>query len=630
MSNIGLDRSNLGDLSGALGDHEAVADLSWMDIAPGEADNFPSESPREVIPQLEAQWTAEKEAGDSGLSLLPNRGAEVHMSAPKDKPVSDAEIQDVVRVAKRAMMSGFMGKDIVPELRARFASEVLDAAQDELKKVAAEEGLLGNVYLDLGAYRTTKEALTHLGHHKIRLASFAVGSPSQEPNFKDPSGNCRNLGKKVVDKVAYTGEVLSHYANHLHSIGALPKEASLETKEQLRQAFLTARMANKNEGAPEEKPVVPQVTDEQYSNISKEVLNKAATQQSRLAAEVRIAQARPILAKIQGLMLQGARGEDLKRGIRAACDSCTVDEFLPEISNLVGQQGVVGPVLLDVSMFDSVPDATTAINKAPIRPIFIVNSLPHMQGLADRISARTGIPQMRCASDMTQKHAAAVIDTLNKSSRLSDASAAELLEKAKVEKPLEVVKQAILKSDMELANRAPKMATSVPFGSVYTPGSMESSKPKADREKLREAATTALDKGISAEAVQRKMASYIPIGEAIGIMRESMAALDCISAEALDSCQSERYSIKKTASLVKAAKCNGCTFCIGASCSKQARSFKMANVRVASAHVPDVDPSVTLQMGSFNAVDFDLSGVVIPARTPVGMNVTLSGNGVNF
>jgi hypothetical protein len=622
-----LNSNNLGDLTGALPEHQEVVDFSWLSPTNGEdKDNYPSDSEREIIPQLNSEWRRD-------LSTSPNPRIEGQKAAVpgKAKDKSSEDKYEVERVAKKAMMMGLSGREMITHLRERFSSEQIALASEELKRVAAEDGLLGNVYLDLGAFNTTKEALSTLGHHKIRLASCAVGSPIREKNFVDPSGKCLHLAKMVVDKVEYTGALLAHYANHLKNIGAIPKDASIEDKESLRVAFLQAR-SKRASAEPLDSGKTPSTG---LFDTSEEVLDKgqldklnnyAASQQNM----VRLAKIRPVLAKIQGLMLAGAQGDDLKQGIKACCDSETIQEFAPEISGLVSRQGIIGPVVVDTSLYNDAPSAVSAISKASVKPLFIVSTLPTQQeGLAGYVSSRTGIPLMKGPEDLTHAMAAKAVSNMNGAGQIDDETASSLVKLAgeRSEKPVAIIRMAAAakgkKSDK--FTKIEKKDSKAAPASVSQSYRAEKDGEKANlRKDLKKKSEEALTRGVKASALQTKVASYVPIGEAIGIVREAIAAMDLVSADALDECHTTKYDMKKTARLVVASKCHGCTFMNCNTCSKQARSFRMANTKMASVSKPQVNP--VADMGLSNSmVDMDLSGVIIPARRPVGMDIDMPG-----
>jgi hypothetical protein len=619
-----LNSGSLGDLTDALADHSNVVDFSWLEGTNGETkDNYPSESERLVIPQLQEQWRRDLE--NSPNRLVPGQVSRLEKS---DKGVSPEEKVEVERVAKKAMMMGLSGKDLVLHLRERFSSDTIDAAKENLKKVASEEGLLGNVYLDLSAFNTTKEALSTLGHHKIRLASFAVGAPSRERNYVDQTGKCMHLAKTVVGEVEYTPALLNHYASHLRNIGAIPFDQAIESKESLRMAFIQARLRKATIEASNPKSV----SDTGLSDKSKALLesgdfNKLNVEAAKVAADVRIARVRPVLAKIQNFMMQGHQGEELKRSIKACCDDQTVQEFLPEISSLVSRQGLVGPVLADASYYGDVNNAVSAIGKAPVRPMFIIGTLPTPEGFLGNVSTRTGIPVMEKPSDFTHDMASKVVALMHGNGGLDTDTAHSLMKMAseKAKKPSEIVTLAA-KAKAEKAKPVVKKETKggVPaFLNSTIKGDKDGEKDQK-RKDLKDSAQKAITKGNKASKIQAKLASYVPVGEAIGIMREALAAMSAIPVEALDECQSTKYALKKEASLIGGSKCSSCVFSSCGTCSKQGRPFRNASVRTASVASEGKVDHVT-EMGLVaGSMDIDLSGIITPART--SFDVSLPGN----
>jgi hypothetical protein len=618
-----LNNSSLGDLTDALADHSNVVDFSWLENTPGDTkDNHPSDSLREIIPQLQSQWS--RDLSNSPNKLIPGQKALVEN---KDKTVSPEDKIEVERVAKKAMMQGISGKDLVLHLRERFSSEQIDASAENLRKVAQEDGLLGNVYLDLSAFNTTKEALQTLGNHKIRLASYVIGAPIRESKYIDQTGKCLHLAKTVVDQVEYTSELISHYASHLKNIGAIPFDMAIENKEMLRSAFLQARY--KKHASPV-APAAPVATQEPAKQIlSDKEIQEFKASAGQMDQGARLSMVRPLLAKIQGMMQAGAIDEDLKQGIRSCCDEQTIKEFSPEISGLVSRQGLIGPVVSDASYYGDVGSAVSAISQSPVKPMFLIGTLPSPEGFLNNVSVKTGIPVMASAADFTHEHASRIVANMHGAGQLDTDTAHGLLRMAseKASTPSTIVKMASKAKGkpFDKATKIDKKETSAAPGflSSRIKGNKDGEKAEK-REGLKNKAKEALDKGISSTSVQAKLASFVPVGEAIGIMREALAAMDVIDVKALDECGTQRYALKKNASLVMASKCSTCVFQSCGACSKQARPFRMASVKKASEATPFSNPVAEMGLVA-GSMDLDLAGVIIPARRPSGIDVTLPG-----
>lgn len=570
--------TNLGDLTGFLSD-TPVADLSWLEITPGENyDNIPSENKQQVIPQLEEAWS--DESTSSPAYLVPNKV--MNSGTNSDKSVKPDDIFDVARVTKKAMMVGMSGKEIIPFLRERFPTETLKAASSEIRKIASEEGLLGNVYIDLSAFESTKEASRLLGKHKVRLASFAVGSPFKEKRYVDSFGKCLHLAKTVVDEVDYSKEVLAHYETHLKNVGVLDKEASLKTKEDLREAFLSSR--NKKAESlvhPDEQAGSQSRFDAEEMHKGLENLNKIKEQTQKAAEqEIRLAQVKPVLAMIQNIMLKGAVQEDLKKEVLASCDSKTLQDFRPEIGSLLNKQGLVGPLFIDVSFYPRSEEAISAIKGSEMKPKFLINSMGANQGMLQAISSKTGIPEFEeGVSCITEKEANSILSVMHESRIIGEEKVASF-NRSLMEgiHPAAVIKNAYL-------SKKEKSAPKVAYGQQAYLGTGERvQKSQLDRTSLVTASTQALEKGFSEYEVKAKLASLVPNGEVKSVMAEALSI----------------HSRNKKAAIIKK--------------EEEAVRAKMASVE------PFKDPYEEFGVSN-TKMDIDLKGLITPPKDTSGYNI---------
>lgn len=606
--------NSLGDVTRVF-DSEHVVDLDWLSGTLGDDfDNVPVDMERQVIPQLQAQWNLGQ--FNSPYQMVPNSVAP-EGTAGKEKPITDDDIFSVARVVKKAMMQGFRGSEVVPRLREIFSSELLEAAVPELKKVAAEEGLLGNVYLDLSAFSDTKEAARVLGKHKTRLASFVVGKPTKEGKYVDHNGRCIDLNKTAVDQVVYSQEVLSHYENHLRNAGVIGRDDKIRTKEELRLAFLSAR--DKKHATPTEQPKQKAVSEEEYKSTAEAAKAVMSHNKEVLAAQVRLAQSRPVMARVQDFMLKGLVGDSLKEAIVKSMDSQTLEEYTPEIANMVKKQGLLGPLAVDVSTYPNAEAASEAVSKCFMKPKFILSTLPVDEGFLSRVQSKVKIPVLGSPSDVTPQIAEEVLASLNASSSIDDDVTAALVSKCRSgeDTPANVIKAAMFARSAGKSKTQVKEA-STQVGHFHTP--ISSARPQVDRSAIKVAATKAFGMGHSASAVQDKVAGYVPIGEAIGIMREALAAMDSVSASALDDCNTEKYPLKKSASIVKAAKCDSCVRNICGTCSAQGRSFKVLNVKKASSTEVQKDPAEILGLSNSNLLNIDMSQVITAPKRDIDVS----------
>jgi len=301
----------------------AIVDHSWLAVNPQTYDNYPSDNnPVRILPKLADLWNPD---GQSSTGLVPN----VQPQAPcrmATKVSSDA----IVREAKKAMMLGAFGKELASHLRDRFAAEDIAAAKDELGKLASEQGLLGNVYIDASAFTSLKEAEDFLSKHRARLAQdIVVGTSTLNADAMKVLAN--RFRKNVVASVTYDAALLRKYRDHLLVAGKIAHSTVVDSKETLRAAFLD----------PVKEPVVSDDSKKVTPSgvPQEETLEKMAKindQQARLASdEVDFAAVRSIVAFAREHLAKGKTGSALKeilRGKYAQVDLQKAAKFLAVIS----------------------------------------------------------------------------------------------------------------------------------------------------------------------------------------------------------------------------------------------------------------------------------------------------------
>jgi len=623
-----LENSSLGDLTNVLQGDVSVTDLDWLSPTQGkEKDNYPSESERQIIPQLQALW--QRDLANGPERFIPNNVKILN----KDRDNSADVKVEVERVAKKAMMKGLTSSELVSHLRERFSSEDLHTATDVLTKVAAEDGLIGNVYIDLSVFNTTKEALSVLGRHKTRLASFAVGKPIKEKKYTDASGKCLHLAKVVVDKMAYSSDVLEHYASHLRNLGVIASDEKISSKGELRRAFLASRYAAKKEEVQPEK--VEGLSEENQKLLEQGAFNKMNEYAAMQEREARLAEARPLLAQIQNLLLAGKGKGEMAQLMPQKVSYSDLVKYAPEIQEFIPKSDLIGDLLADVSLYKDVPEAVQALKGARIRPSFIVSGIIKTpQGFAENVSSRSGIRLLNNTGDLDNTHAAEVLGKMYSRGALGLGEHNRLQQECrrKGTNPIEIIKMAKVaaaNTPNEEITPVKKVASGGQEGSYHVRYAADKDAAQAEkRQQLLGLSKEAVAKGVAVSSIRSKVASMTPIQEAHSIIREAMANMDEVPAESLDKCTKEKYPLKKTAKLVMASKCSSCIHHNCNICRTQGVSFKMANVKKASVkNTSEVDPVTAMEL-SYGVLDLDLAGVVQPAKISPSVDITLTGRSI--
>lgn len=313
------------EILGADPKYPPINNLDYLSVDTKNYDNYPSDNNSvRIQPKLADLWNHNRV--NTGLSLIPNQVGRPMESADENPVVVD----DIIREAKKAMMSGLKGSELAEHLRARFSSDDIVSAKDAMMKLSEEQGLLGNVYIDASAFANAKEAESFLAAHRNRLAQDIVINDSKVSS--EAIGYLANkFRKNVVAKISYDEGTLKKYKMHLVGSGKIKNSFVVDSKEALRKAFLAVPV-------PEKRAV----TACTKKKISKEVAMKEMIQMRenkravKKAAEDEFTFRRiyPILEYARENLSKGKTGNNLKgmlRGKYASIDLKDAARYLTVI-----------------------------------------------------------------------------------------------------------------------------------------------------------------------------------------------------------------------------------------------------------------------------------------------------------
>lgn len=295
------------DIVGTLPKMPPLVDHSWLEVDVKAYDNYPSDNnPVRIAPKLNELWNP-PQVQSSGLNLIP-------MTAPTQvHAATTSNVPEVVRETKKAMMAGLSAKEVADHLRARFTASDIAASRDELQKVASEQGLLGNVYIDASAFTSYNEAEQFLAKHRNRLArDIIVNAGQMTPELVMLLAS--KFHKNVVADVNYDQGTLDNYKMHLVGSGRIGKDFTVNSKETLRQAFLAKPVVAVNESVPlQSEPI----SDEQRQKSIQEGVKKAEAAKRIAEDEMTYSQVKGIVSYAREQMAKGKRGNDLKEVLRS-------------------------------------------------------------------------------------------------------------------------------------------------------------------------------------------------------------------------------------------------------------------------------------------------------------------------
>ena len=223
------------DLGGMM-QEESLADLNWLDPTKApDLDRLP-ESP-EMIPELVDAWGVHRRTdGVHTAHQIDLAHARASEQAPKRK-ASARTIEKVVTHAMRRSVEGQHIERIVREA-AESMGEEMERVVPLLRRVAADHGLAGNVFVRASAYPGwgTGKWKDHVKQHAKQARYIIVSSEDLKQATWIQNDRCTYTGKLAVTKVPWK-QAHAHYAPRLEATGR--KVASGNPSEVLRAAFLS-------------------------------------------------------------------------------------------------------------------------------------------------------------------------------------------------------------------------------------------------------------------------------------------------------------------------------------------------------------------------------------------------------
>lgn len=537
-----------------------VSNLDWLTV---DKDNIPTENPVESIPQLEEAWSHQP---TKSLNLITNIQAAPKMAG---ELFDQSAVKDIVAATKRELMSGLTVKGVAAKIATMYPMTLIAMAQDDIKAVVNEQGLLGNVYVDTTCYHSCREAAKALGT-RVKTAKYVVGTP-KVACASHATGFCSELRKEVVAEVKYDQALVESYESHLKVAGAIGNGDKINSKEALQQAFLALKAPKMvAEASVQDQRVA---TTPEIQNVRElfvgELENKQASQQ-QARIEERFQRARPILAHMQNLMLKGKTGSALKELLANKYPDNVIREFAPEIKKMAGLQGLLGNVYVDISLYKDAHEASEAIRAANTSPMYLVQT--HKVGQFDdtleKVARDTSTQPLPKDGNIDVRVAYSYVDDLHYAGRLSKEASVEMRGKlAAGVNPLAVVRESFM-SSQGYKKPVPQGGQTGSFEKTDTPA-----KVVVDPIGIKEAAKKALVAGLEIEKVEDKVSTMLPRPEAVGLVRGVLASLKEVDPKSLTRCVVDKYQLSREATLKMSDKCAGCILNATVACAQQGLRF---------------------------------------------------------
>jgi len=161
-----------------------------------------------------SEWVSAPKTGTyEGAGLAVKKGAELSRKEGSGT-TKTAEFERLALWTRRAMNEGWMGKDLDQLIQARWNTDLLRKAAQDIRELRAQhEGLAGHVYVDAAAYASPtgytgcKEAASKHRTNQVKrvLAMGRCGSCVHKKAMLDGSGHCSVYNKPLIEAAALEG-----------------------------------------------------------------------------------------------------------------------------------------------------------------------------------------------------------------------------------------------------------------------------------------------------------------------------------------------------------------------------------------------------------------------------------------
>lgn len=322
---------DLGDISDLIKD-ASIVDLSWLEepitfrhsnsLVPankelehnwGDMTDSPfgafklvkgSPPVREQIKKLK-MWDHSVEMGNNLYKWAPPS-----VSRVANKSNSFNSYQLLKRLAHR----GYTGQNLKIEALKYMPLEEWDKAAAPREFIAREEGVLGNVYVDVTSFESCTKAKQVTDKYN-KTANFVLKTSSCGDCSYNMSGKCSLLSKRIASREEiFSDENTKNYLDYLTSLAKIDstfvsKVASLSNQEKLQKAFLARRsVAPRVAGVKAELPVAAQKENFNVDKYAKTVAAYLSKGYDADAVRNRVAQliphnyVEPVFSKAASLM----------------------------------------------------------------------------------------------------------------------------------------------------------------------------------------------------------------------------------------------------------------------------------------------------------------------------------------
>lgn len=468
------------------------------------------------------------------------------VAEPKKVSAAVEKIRELVASAKRELMLGRSMGHVEASVLSNLHPALREMVSKELKKLASEVGLLGNVYIDPSAFSSCEDGSKLMKNN--RTASFAKKMASCSGCSFNQGGFCRMYKKALAQEIPFDNKTLDHYEQHLVVAGKIPAGSKIASKKDLQDAFLST-----NGRTAESSSVV-------FHDESKRTQPKTKTAEVTTSKE-----ARDIASDLSKRLSAGMQPTLFREYVttRYASAFKKHPEVIRKYADLVGS---LGKVFVELSPFGNIEDARKFFAKhAPNVKYALSDGKRGYTSLDEKALGKKIISSL---SDIPSSEWEKNLKKAGKSYDPSELSA----------NPVAVTKKAFLDSkqekvassnetfemerDLEMTGHDPKVASVTANAKAEIESSLRMGKPLTSIIKH--------NNKVSSTHISKVVKEYLEIAP---VVQASIFQTPCETP----------FKINTQAKIAAKKDCTGCSYNKGVLCTKLDRSFTVYTNRSASA-----------------------------------------------
>lgn len=318
-------------------ENKGLANFDWLDIDPAEYNNVPFHElpPHMSIPKLEEAWSHTNDT--QNFNLVPNMDTNFNTNQ-QPKQDNSSDISHLIDYVKKQMMSGKTGKDLVELVSQKATPDLIKQAYPELQKLAKEQGLLGNVYVDPTIFGRCVEGAEVTGR-TAKTAKYVLSMNKCANCMHNRNQRCEVYKKKITAEVSYDQDTLDFYSKHFSNLNG--KNVTISSRKELQEKFtyrpeVIQRIAANKPNTDETDEKTLEQKKKEYNKQIEELKNSLST-----LTEVKVG------SEISALLIRGYDSKTVAKHIKSKFSAAEYEKSKEVINQILAKQGSLGKIFVE-------------------------------------------------------------------------------------------------------------------------------------------------------------------------------------------------------------------------------------------------------------------------------------------